>query len=82
MTAWIYTSPHPYVAVTDTTGFFAIRHIPGGTYTVRIWHEGWVEKGKDLEGRTQFQPMEEIRRVKVPQDNVVTLYFENLEATF
>lgn len=38
MSAWIYTSDHPYVAVTDGAGAFAIDDIPEGDFEVTIWH--------------------------------------------
>jgi hypothetical protein len=37
--AHIYIFDHPYVAVTDEKGEFAIKDIPSGTYTVKAWHE-------------------------------------------
>ena len=30
---------HPYYAVTDATGSFAMENVPAGTYQVKIWHE-------------------------------------------
>ena len=30
---------HPYFAVTDATGAFALPRVPPGTYTVEVWHE-------------------------------------------
>ncbi len=38
MSAWVYTADHPYVALTDTSGAFAIDHIPAGEFEVTIWH--------------------------------------------
>ena len=39
MSAWIVVVDHPYNAVTDSNGGFAIGNIPDGTYTLEIWHE-------------------------------------------
>jgi len=38
MSAWVYTSDHPYVAVTDAAGRFAIDEIPEGDFEVTVWH--------------------------------------------
>ncbi len=37
--SYIYVFDHPYAAVTNEQGEFAIRDIPPGTYTVGAWHE-------------------------------------------
>lgn len=39
MKAWIIVVDHPYVAVTDDEGRFAIDHVPPGTYELAAWHE-------------------------------------------
>jgi hypothetical protein len=39
MNGWIYVFDHPFFAVTDDKGAFAIRGVPPGTYTVELWHE-------------------------------------------
>ena len=39
MSAYIYVADTPYYAVTDKQGRFDIRHVPPGTYTLRVWHE-------------------------------------------
>jgi len=31
---------HPYFAVTDEHGAFRIEGLPGGTYSVKVWHQG------------------------------------------
>lgn len=38
MSAWIYTSDHPYVAITDAAGRFTIDRIPEGDFEVTVWH--------------------------------------------
>jgi len=46
---------HPYFAVTDASGKFSIAGLPGGTYTVKVWHEGLekpVEQRVTLAGGT------------------------------
>ena len=39
MQAFIRVDEHPFHAVTDDDGVFAIRNIPPGTYTLDVWHE-------------------------------------------
>ncbi len=80
--AWVYVTPHPYVAVTDAKGEFKIEGVPPGHYHLRAWHEGWVEKSKDREGRLEFQPMEETLSVKVHAKKSTAVSFENLQPTF
>lgn len=40
MKAWIRVFDHPYFAVTDENGAFAIPKAPAGDYQLMIWHEG------------------------------------------
>lgn len=39
MKAFLVVTEHPYVAVTDTAGTFALADVPPGTYTLKAWHE-------------------------------------------
>jgi len=39
MSAWLAVFDHPYFAVTDATGAYAIPDLPPGTYTLVLWHE-------------------------------------------
>jgi len=48
MRAYVYSSKHPYVAITDDRGNFEIRDIPPGTYTVLFWHEGFQQVKKKV----------------------------------
>ena len=49
MRATIYSSRHPYVALTDANGNFEIKDIPPGKYKVRVWHEGFEDIVNDVE---------------------------------
>ena len=39
MRAWIVVAAHPYYAVTESDGSFALEAVPPGTYTLQVWHE-------------------------------------------
>lgn len=39
MTAYANIVAHPYFAVTDAAGNFALPNLPPGTYTLEVWHE-------------------------------------------
>jgi len=49
MRAYVYSSKHPYVAVTDEKGSFEIKDMLPGKYKVRFWHEGFEEVVKEVE---------------------------------
>ncbi len=55
MQAYILSSEHPYVAVTDEDGGFQIDQVPPGTYMLRAWHEGWRILAYDADGRPQYE---------------------------
>ncbi len=42
MSAYIFVTSHPYIAITDEQGKFSMDGIPAGTYTVKFWHAGWA----------------------------------------
>jgi len=39
MSAWILVFNHPFFAVTDEDGRYAIPNVPPGTYSLAVWHE-------------------------------------------
>lgn len=39
MSAWLWVSPHPYIAVTGPDGAFKIAGVPPGKYRLEVWHE-------------------------------------------
>lgn len=45
MSAYVWTFDHPFFAVTNGSGEFAINDVPPGKYKLRVWHEGWKPKG-------------------------------------
>jgi len=49
MRAYVYSSRHPYVAITGDNGEFEINDLLPGKYTVRIWHEGFKEMVKEVD---------------------------------
>jgi polysaccharide lyase family 4-like protein len=48
MSGWIVVTDHPFVAVTDDKGNFAIKDIPPGKYTVEIWQETLGKQVKEV----------------------------------
>jgi len=44
MVAFIGVMPHPYFAVSNTTGQYEIAQVPAGTYTIKSWHEQFGER--------------------------------------
>ncbi len=48
MSGWIVATDHPFVAVTDDKGNFAIKNVPPGKYTVEIWHETLGKQVKEV----------------------------------
>ena len=44
MKSWVLVQDHPYFAVTDSKGNFAIENIPPGTYEVIAWQEKFKMK--------------------------------------
>ena len=38
MTGYLHVLPHPFFAITETNGTFAIKGLPPGTYTLEAWH--------------------------------------------
>ncbi len=49
MRAYVYSSRHPYVTITDANGNYELKDLLPGKYTVRFWHEGFQEETKEVE---------------------------------
>jgi hypothetical protein len=54
MRAFVFAFDHPYFAVTSTTGKFALKNLPPGTYTIEAWHEQY----KTLDQTVTLAPRE------------------------
>jgi plastocyanin len=44
MKGWVVVVDSPFHDVTDREGRFALKGVPAGTHTLRLWHEGFGEK--------------------------------------
>lgn len=52
MNAYVFGVDNPYYVVTDTTGAFRLDDIPPGTYTVKMWLNGFeLKPRKDNQGK-------------------------------
>ena len=52
MRGWVVVTDHPFYAVTDADGGFALGDVPPGRYTVNVWHEtlGTASRSIDVTG--------------------------------
>jgi len=57
MNAVVFVVKHPYYAVTDADGNFALTDVPPGEYEVEAWHEGWKVVGQNA----MYDVMTEVR---------------------
>ena len=48
MSAYLVVTPTPYGAETDEAGSFKIVDVPGGSYTMKAWHEGFGPQSKPI----------------------------------
>lgn len=49
MSAWVLVFNHPFFAVTDDEGRYAIPGVPPGRYSVAVWHETLPEARKAID---------------------------------
>lgn len=77
MRGWMITLDHPYAAVTDENGHFSIDNIPAGKYKLTMWHEPWMEKGRDKDGRPAYGPSVTLaREVTIAANGSTQVEFE------
>ena len=48
MSAWIWVSPHPYIAVTGADGAYKISGVPPGRYHLEVWHESLGKVSREV----------------------------------
>jgi plastocyanin len=48
MRAWVVVAEHPFYAVTNDRGEFALENVPPGTYALQLWHESLGVMKKDV----------------------------------
>jgi plastocyanin len=68
MSAVIVTVDTPYFAVSNPDGKYSIRHVPTGTYELRLWHERSDEKQLAARSRTLNLDMSVVDLGVIPLD--------------
>jgi plastocyanin len=48
MRAWVVVAEHPFYALTNDKGEFALEDVPPGAYTLQVWHESLPAVKKDV----------------------------------
>lgn len=48
MRAWVVVAEHPFYAVTNERGEFALENVPPGAHTLQVWHESLAAVKKDV----------------------------------
>jgi hypothetical protein len=81
MSAYVIRADHPYYAVTDADGRFALNDVPPGSYTLKMWHEGVAltrtDREKGIATRYTFEdPYIQSRTVTVAPHGIVQADFE------
>jgi len=49
MSAYIVVIDTPYYTVADSNGEYAIKNVPAGSYTLKVWHESGQVESKRIE---------------------------------
>ena len=58
MSAWVLVFNHPFFAVTDDDGRYAIPRVPAGKYSVAVWHETLPAARKEVDVPASGAPIE------------------------
>ena len=63
MRAWVVVAEHPFYAVTNERGEFALENVSPGTYTLHVWHEtlGVVKKNVTVSDGVTAVTLEMVR---------------------
>lgn len=48
MEAFVVTLQNPYFAVTDKSGLYAIKDVPEGKYTIKVWNRKFLDVSQDV----------------------------------
>lgn len=56
MNAYVHVFDHPFFAITDEDGSFAIKGIPAGTHTLVAWHEKLGEIEQEITATSDSDP--------------------------
>ncbi|HWO41173.1 MAG TPA: carboxypeptidase regulatory-like domain-containing protein [Candidatus Eisenbacteria bacterium] len=48
MRGWVVVTEHPFYAITDADGNFALENVPPGKYTLQVWHETLGKATQDV----------------------------------
>lgn len=49
MQTWVLVMDTPFFAITDEEGYYNIPNLPGGKYTVEVWHETLAAESQEIE---------------------------------
>jgi len=75
MSGWIHVVNTPFVAVTGADGTYRIEHVPSGTYTLRMVHEGWTPQGSSDDHGVHGPPVVRTVRVTIARSGSLTQDF-------
>lgn len=75
MGAYLFIFAHPYFAVTESDGRFQLKDVPAGTYTLKVWHEGWKIAHRSAEMIHFEDPKALTQKIEVTADQVTKVDF-------